>query len=301
MTASPTNGQPTGPADLREAWYRERLAAEAAEAAAALDQPARKPKARKPAAAKPAKGPAAQMALLTLLTLPEPAPIAIPKAPAKAKRLPKPIHPTREAWMLAAVDAMRPWFVEVGSKVGPVAISVGWPGGRGSKKGVRGQCWASHTTANKLPAIFVSPDQSDPFTIAGIILHEMDHAADDGHSGHKGEFAKVAKTLGFLPPWTSSEQKTPELTKRLKALLKVLGTFPHGAITDKTHGLTGQGPTAPPVQTTRMLKVQCTACGCIIRMTAKWIEDAGLPTCGCGGIMEQERPGDKALAALLGI
>ena len=37
-----------------------------------------------------------------------------------------------------------------------------------------------------------------------------------------------------------------------------------------------------PKQTTRMLKVECPACGCIIRMTSKWLEEVGTPTCGCG-------------------
>ena len=33
-------------------------------------------------------------------------------------------------------------------------------------------------------------------------------------------------------------------------------------------------------------RVECPDCGCIVRMTEKWIDDAGLPTCGCGAKME---------------
>lgn len=211
------------------------------------------------------------------------------KAQAKARPAPalvadpEPLHPTREAWMLAAVEKMRPWYVEAGLQAVPdVSISIGWAGGRGSKKGVRGQCWASHTTANGIPAIFVTPDQSDPFTILGIILHEMNHASDDGLSGHKGTFAKQAAALGFVKPWTSSEGKTDELAERLKGLLADLGPFPHGAITDKSHGLTGQSPLAPPVQSTRMLKVFCEACGYTLRATKKWLEIA-VPACPVDG------------------
>lgn len=236
---------------------------------------------------------------------PSGAPLVSPKRSKRAAKVaePEPIHPTREAWMLAAVDAMRPWYAEAGlAPVPEVRISVGWAGGRGSKKGVRGQCWASHTTSDKRPAIFVTPDQEDPLTILGIVLHEMNHASDDGVSGHRGVFAKNAEALGFLKPWTSSDGKTDGLRERLAALLPTLGTFPHGAITDRTHGLTGLlgGPGGAPVQSTRMLKVTCTGCGCILRMTQKWINEAGLPTCGCGGEMVQEA-GDATLARLLGI
>lgn len=196
-------------------------------------------------------------------------------------------YDTREAWMLAAVEAMRSWFVEVGAEVGTVRISIGWAGGRSAKgKGIRGQCWASHTVADGIPAIFVTPDQSDPIIILGIVLHEMNHAADNCLSGHRGTFAKTAKALGFVAPWTSSEGKTPELVERLTALLADLGTFPHGAINDKAHGLTGLSPARPPIQTTRMLKIVCEADGYTVRTTQKWI-DLGLPACGiCGEGMQ---------------
>jgi hypothetical protein len=226
--------------------------------------------------------------LLPKLTEPTPPPIVETALPTVAvTNVDAPIHPTREAWMLAAVEAMRPWFVDVNAEVGPVRISVGWAGGRGSNigTGIRGQCWASHTVADRIPAIFVTPDQSDPLTIAGIILHEMNHAADDGLSGHRGTFAKTAKALGFLPPWTSSEGKSPELIARLTDLLAEVGTFPHSPIGDKSHGLTGQAPGKPPVQGTRMLKLVCGVDGYLVRTTQKWIE-VGLPSCPDGHMMD---------------
>lgn len=32
-------------------------------------------------------------------------------------------------------------------------------------------------------------------------------------------------------------------------------------------------------QTTRLIKYQCRACGCIIRITRKWIDEVGAPLC----------------------
>lgn len=43
-------------------------------------------------------------------------------------------------------------------------------------------------------------------------------------------------------------------------------------------------------QTTRLCKVKCRDCGCLLRMTRTWIERVGLPTCGCGGRMGAEIP-----------
>jgi len=48
-----------------------------------------------------------------------------------------------------------------------------------------------------------------------------------------------------------------------------------------------------------MPKVTCEECGCAVRMTRKWLEEAGAPTCGCGGEMQQEG-GAKEVKYLLG-
>ena len=214
---------------------------------------------------------------------PTPAEAVIIAAEASAYR-------TREEWMLAAIENMRPWLAEVDAPVGPVRISFGWPGGRGSKKGVRGQCWMPHTVKDQVPAIFVSPDQEaeDAVTLLGIILHEMNHAA--GHWGHKGPFAKTAARLGFVAPWTSSEGKEPELVGRLEALSKKLGPLDHAAI-NAAGGLKGIGIVPglagpPPVQSTRMIKVWCNADGYTLRATRKWL-DIAVPACPmCSDVME---------------
>jgi len=44
----------------------------------------------------------------------------------------------------------------------------------------------------------------------------------------------------------------------------------------------------PKTQGTRMLKVVCQECGCVVRMTRKWLDEVGEPTCGCGGKMVEE-------------
>lgn len=47
-------------------------------------------------------------------------------------------------------------------------------------------------------------------------------------------------------------------------------------------------------QTTRMRKIECFGCGCIVRMTRAAMERSGVPTCGCGGTMMPEDIEDAA-------
>lgn len=197
---------------------------------------------------------------------------------------------TREAWMLRAVEAMRSWLPD-GNVVPDVRISFGWPGGRGSKKGVRGQCW--YATDDEVPAIFVSPDQNDPIVVLGIILHEMVHAS--GQRQHNpGGFGKVAGPMGFTKSFTTSENKTPELLARLTDLAAELGPMDHARV-NAAGGLYGTGAQRPPVQSTRMVKLTCPDDGYTVRTTRKWIE-VGLPTCPCGEDMVADQDGLDALA-----
>ena len=250
----------------------------------------------------------ARIAALDAAEAPKPAPEPIKVLPARKPKVA--IDPpevaqttpsaTRESWMLAAVDAMRPWLAEVGAPVGPVRISFGWPGGRGSKVGVRGQCWMPVAVADGVPTIFISPDQTaeDTETLLGIILHEMNHAA--GHWGHTGDFAKTADALGYMKPWTDSTGKTDALKARLQGLAERLGPMDHGAIKPETwlpgtrrmklDPITGEPtPGGPPVQTTRMLKVSCPDDGYTLRATTKWL-DVAVPVCPiCGRAMDVQQ------------
>jgi hypothetical protein len=106
------------------------------------------------------------------------------------------------------------------------------------------------------------------------LAHQLIHVAAGPNVGHKGAFVKIAKSIGFNAPWTTTPA-TPELIRRLNGLVVNLGLYPHAAI-DK-RGRKKQG--------TRLLKVICGGCGYTIRTTQQWI-DTGLPTCVCGSEME---------------
>ena len=192
------------------------------------------------------------------------------------------LEQNREAWLINAAKAMAPWFAEIDEEVPPIRVSVGWPGGRGRKNAV-GQCWASHAASDNVAQIFVTPARGEESTVdvLGTLLHEMVHAVDDCSSGHRGNFIKIARQLGFKAKWTTSACRTDELAERLKGLAERLGPFPSAAIVG------GKAADTPKTQTTRMLKVACPKDGYTVRTTRKWLDDLGAPTCPCGTRMEE--------------
>lgn len=193
---------------------------------------------------------------------------------------------TREQWLNQAVTSLRPAFKRAGVDVPEVRVSVGWPGGRGNKQGVIGQCWMSHAVADGKPAIFISPVLSEqkPERILDVLVHELIHAA--GNPGHRGGFVKAGKALGLVEPWTATSASDP-LKDQLLKLAKKLGPFGHATIS-AGHGLlgAGPGPEQPPVQSTRMLKVVCEEDGYTIRTTRKWLA-VGNPSCPDGHEMRE--------------
>jgi hypothetical protein len=186
-------------------------------------------------------------------------------------------HRTREAWLTAAVEALTPLLTAVDAAVPPVRVSVGFPGGRGRKNAVIGQCWAAEAATDKVAQVFISPTIVDPVQVLATLLHELIHAVDANKSGHRGQFARVARAVGLQGPMTAT---TPgeALSATLRAVANGLGMFPHAALRTGVSG-------AHKPQGTRMLKVECPACGYTVRTTQKWL-DVGTPSCPCGESME---------------
>lgn len=183
---------------------------------------------------------------------------------------------TREEWLTAAVEAMRPMFAEVGETIPAVRVSVGWPdkGGHGRKNTTIGQCWASFTTADKVAQIFISPTLDHAGMVLATLAHELVHAVDDCKSGHKGRFAKIAKGIGLAGKMTATHAGS-ELAPKLATIAETLGAYPHAKLTPVR---AGQGE---PKQTTRMIKCECGECGYIARTTRKNLAERGAPICPC--------------------
>lgn len=163
-----------------------------------------------------------------------------------------------------------------------IKVSVGWPsaGGLGKKTRVIGQCWSFEQSDGKFSEIFISPLLGDAQEAVETLVHEAVHATVGVKEKHKGDFARVSRTIGFLPPWTQTPA-SPELAEKIKDFLGSFEKYPHAAINPKSI----EGPAKP--QTCRQLKLLCAdpSCGYTIRTTRKWIE-LGMPTCVCGKLFE---------------
>ena len=183
---------------------------------------------------------------------------------------------TREEWLVAAVGALAPLFEALGETLPRVRVSVGWPGGRGKKDAVIGQCWSTKVAADEVAQIFISPTQGDAARVLDVLAHELVHAIDDCQSGHRGRFAKIAKAIGLEGSMTATVAGEA-LRGILAEIAETLGEYPHAIISAGAEGADG-----PKKQGTRMLKVECSeGSGYKVRMTRQWIDEVGLPICPC--------------------
>ena len=201
---------------------------------------------------------------------------------------PAEIYTTREAWLQDGVKKLgRELFAKHDIELPEVRVSVGWPGGRGPKKNVIGQCFATKSAGDKVAQIFISPVIENADDVLICLAHELVHAVDDCKSGHKKDFVRVAKLIGFVPKWTvaTADTATDSLIEAVNLVAGELGKYPHSALM-KTE--------RPQVQKTYMVKIvpspECEDCdpGYKLRMTQKWLEEAGAPLCPHGVEMVEE-------------
>ncbi len=224
---------------------------------------------------------------------------------------------TREEWLNKLAALMAPRFEELSAPLPKFRVSIGWTGG-GHKEPATGECWSPKASADEHFEIFLSPKRADSIKVACTLAHELTHAAVGLECGHKGEFSRVARGLGFAGQLTVAQQP-PALVAWIQPLIDTLGPLPHApmlreitAMDDSIAAITAQiaalkkagkpvdgieQPEAPdetheransrmnnrpPKQSTRMHKCQCETCGYTARVSAKWLKDAGGPICPVG-------------------
>jgi hypothetical protein len=182
--------------------------------------------------------------------------------------------PTREAWLEALIDQLRPTFEKAGHRIPErVRVSVGFPSSRGAIKHVKaiGQCWPGHLAEDGVPQIFVSP-VLDEQNAAETVVHELVHAAVGCGHGHRGPFKACALAVGLMSPMRTTPA-SPELTQRLTALCEQLGPFPHARLRE-SHDRKKQG--------IRQIKLVC-GCGRIIRASRQVADGPPIICGGCKG------------------
>jgi hypothetical protein len=201
---------------------------------------------------------------------------------------------TREAWLHAAIEAVRPRFTAIGMPLPErLHVSVGFGyGAKAESKVILAQCWARRASADGVNHIFISPIEADPAAMLASLVHELIHAADDCASGHRGAFAAAAARLGLQGPMTATRPGV-ELAAEMITLAEALGPFPHAKLDPRTATGPRPGPgpgepgggkihSGPGKQGTRMIKLTAAGCcGYTVRTTAKWLTQ-GQPLCPHG-------------------
>ncbi|MCA1839902.1 MAG: SprT-like domain-containing protein, partial [Actinobacteria bacterium] len=186
-------------------------------------------------------------------------------------------------WLLEATEHFRPWFAENEFPLPEqLRISVGFA--KRSSQHAIGTCYIAEAAEDGVHQIFIAPTIKDPITVLATVLHELIHAADDGKSKHRGDFARVAKAMGLTGKMTATVPGE-SLTLALEAIANKLGEYPHGILVPSQGG-TGSGKVGG--QTTRMILVQADCCGYKARTTRKWLDSLGAPSCPCGTVMQEQ-------------
>lgn len=186
----------------------------------------------------------------------------------------------REAWLTAAVEALKGHMEACGYGLPPVRVSVGFPSRSALSRKVKriGECWASECAADGVHQIFISP-LLGPDRVLDVLLHELCHASVGTEEGHGAAFKRAAKAVGLIGKATATEAGEG-LKATLDTFYASLGDYPHAVL------VPSEGKQRK--QTTRMIKVACADDDYVVRMSRATMAK-GLPQCPvCARVMEAE-------------
>jgi len=180
---------------------------------------------------------------------------------------------TREQWLSSLVAELRPVFQSIGHPLPDrIRVTCGFPSkaARSDKARRIGEHWSPKASDDQTHEILISPVIDDPIEASAVLVHELAHAATDG-DGHKGRFPRVVTAL-HLEGKPSATTAGDKFRAEFGALIDSLGAYPHARL-----NVSGR-----KVQSTRLLKACCPACGYTVRVTQKWAQQ-GLPVCPTDG------------------
>lgn len=184
---------------------------------------------------------------------------------------------TREVWLNDFIELARPHFEAAGHPI-PInlRVSVGFPS-TGYKSSTVAECWWPEASDDNHYELFVTPTTLTDARIAGLVTHELAHAAVDAkthHRGHGAPFKVLATAMGLEGPMRSTTEGENWFAWAAP-ILALLGPMPYAAI---------KANAAPPrpKKKTYLLKVECPDCGWLARVTASHCHEGmtcPVPTC----------------------
>lgn len=176
---------------------------------------------------------------------------------------------TREQWLNRFMVASRPMFKSIGHPIPTnVRLSVGFTS-HGSKGKRIGECWSAVSSKDNTFEIFVTPLLADTPRVAGVITHELIHAAVGLDKKHGKVFKKAALALGLQGKMTATTEG-PAWEKWATPILKKIGKIPHAELVSM--------PRAASDSQNRHIKCEC-GCGIVFRMSRTTIDSLDAMRC----------------------
>jgi hypothetical protein len=184
----------------------------------------------------------------------------------------------REEWLDYMTRKMRAKFEAVGAPIpSNVRSTFGFPST--GKKGRRiGECWDHRASADGHFEVIIHLAMDDPMRVAGILAHELIHAAVGLEAKHGPAFKKVALAIGLEGKMTATTEG-PDFKRWIGPILDTAPDLPHKQLRP---GLKVKDEKAKPAR----VKCECAECGGYsLLITQKWIDEVGLPHCPLHGEM----------------
>lgn len=205
-------------------------------------------------------------------------------------------HDTREAWLRAATNELRPFFDRCGYQLPEnIRFAIAFPstGRRGKRVG---ECWHSSTSADSAYEIFIRADLFEPEQVLGVLIKELVHTLLPADAGHGKTFKTAATRIGLEGPMRQATPG-PLLRERLQALAAALGPLPHAQLYIDQQPMTIRGSIGvdvPKKQSTRYRKAVCTdeTCPYTVRVASAHVINIGPPHCPRHGAMVVDLPGE---------
>jgi hypothetical protein len=181
------------------------------------------------------------------------------------------IHTSRECWLRAATDELRPDFAKLGFTLPEkIRFAIAFPSG--GKRGPEAECLHPASSADQHFEIYIRPDIDDPVEVLGKLVPQLIHTLLPIEAKHGKSFRDIALRIG-LEGQMRHTVPTPALAERLQAIVANLGPLPHAKVDLAMRSKIRKK------QGVRMLKAECSAaCGYTIRLIPKWAK-VGMPVC----------------------
>ena len=116
-------------------------------------------------------------------------------------------HDLRESWLRAAVNLLRPYFVDIGYPLPDhIRTAIAFPST--GRKGKRlAECWHSTSSEDDSFEIFIRADLAEPIEVLGVLVKELVHSALPDGVGHGKEFKTAATKAGLQGPMRTANTR----------------------------------------------------------------------------------------------